>query len=56
MKDGAIKECIGYGCGTVIIVVMLMTDGATALAAAMIGVGAMFGAQAYGNAVKRKEA
>ena len=54
MKDGAIKECIGYGCGTVIIVVMLFTDGASAIAAAMIGVGAMFGAQAYAN--RRREA
>ena len=54
MKDGPLQQCIGYVCGTVIIVTMLVLDGEVALIAATSAVAAMFGVQKYAN-LKKKE-
>ena len=44
------RTCIGYLCGTVIMLMMLYKDGEVALATAAASVLTMFGVQAYTNA------
>jgi len=53
MKDGALTQCFGYLCGTVIIIALLIKDGEVALATAAMAATAMFGAQAVMNARKK---
>ena len=55
MKDGDIRACLGYVCGTAIVIAMLLKDGEVATAtAAAVGMG-LAGLGSYALGKKAKE-